>query len=473
MKHQNLEKSLNGSIIWAIIALALPILLANLLQSAYQLIDAYWVGKLGGDAVAAVSISFPVTFLMISLGTGFAIAGSTLIAQYVGAKNWKMVDHVAAQTLLMVSIVSIILGWIGYFATPWILEKMGASSSVYSDALSFMRVSFIGLVFVFGFSMFQSIMRGIWQVKMPMYIVFGTVVLNFILDPLFIYGYGSIPAWWVSGAALATLFTQGIAAVIGFSFLLGGKYGIHLHISDFLPDFWYIKKAFFLGLPASIEMSGRALGMVALTFLITSFGTLAVASYGASGNILQIIMIPAMGLSMATSVLIGHNIGANNPLRAEKIARTSAVVSFLFLSFLGLIAFFLAPTLIGFFIPEDTAVIAWGSHILRILALSFGLIGVQFAFNGVFRASGNMMLTLTLTLISQWVIQIPLAIILSKYTHMGIDGIWYSMAITNILIASITAFFFFRWDWKNKKLTTEIMTKEKITEETMIEEVAR
>lgn len=473
MQNKNLDISLNGSILRAIITLSLPILLSNLLQSAYQMVDAFWVGKLWGDAVAAVSISFPVTFLMISLGTGFAIVGSTLIAQYVGAKNFKMVDHVAAQTLMMVVLVSFFLGCVGFLITPWILHLMWVTPSVYHDALTFMRVAFFGLVFVFAFSMFQSIMRGIGQVKMPMYIVGWTVLLNFILDPLFIYGYGIIPASGVAGAAVATLFTQAIAALIGLVILLRWNYGIHLKLSDFAPDFPYIKKAFLLGFPTSIEMSARALGLVVITFLITSFWTLAIASYGAGSNILQLIMIPAMGLSMATSVLVGQNIGAKNIARAEKIAKVSAVVSFSLLTFFGILVYILAPILIGFFIPGDLGVIVWWAHLLRIVALSFGFIGLQLSFSWVFRASGNMTTTLFITLISQWGIQLPLAYIFSKYTSLGIDGIWYGMVISNVVTAGIGMVLFYRGKWKHKKITEEEKFEEKISEESIIEEGIR
>lgn len=130
MSNKNVKMALEGPIVKTLVTLAVPILLANLLQSAYQLIDAYWVGRLGGDAVASVSVSFPITFLMISLGTGFAIAGSTLIAQYVGAKNQKMVNHVAAQTLLLVAVVSALLGGLGYAFSPAILKIMGVSPAV-------------------------------------------------------------------------------------------------------------------------------------------------------------------------------------------------------------------------------------------------------------------------------------------------------------------------------------------------------
>src|SRR5262249_52898687 len=148
-------------------------------QSAYGIIDAFWVGRLGGAAIAAVSVSFPLIFLSIALGMGLAMAGSTLIAQYFGARNQEMVDHVAAQTSLMVVLVSVVLGSIGFALAPTLLHAMGVQAEVYDGALGFMRVSFIGLVFNFFFFMFQSIMRGVGEATLPVWIVAGTVVLNF------------------------------------------------------------------------------------------------------------------------------------------------------------------------------------------------------------------------------------------------------------------------------------------------------
>lgn len=455
----------------SILMLAVPIMLTNVLQAGYQLIDAFWVGRLGGSAVAAVSVSFPIMFLSIALGAGLAIAGSTLIAQYVGAKNTVMVNHVAAQTLLMVAVVSVLLGGIGYLIAPGILTLMGVAPDVYANALGFMRVSFIGLVFNFTFFMFQSLMRGIGETILPIYIVGGTVLLNFILDPLFIFGWGPIPALGVMGAALATIGTQSIAAIIGLCVLFSGKYGIHLSWKDFVPDLSYIRRAFFLGFPASIEMSARALGLTVMTFLIASFGTLAVASYGVGSNILQVVMIPAMGLSMAISTLVGQNIGAGNIDRAARIGKLGAWLGFWILTVLGGIVFLTAPFLVGFFVPGDAAVIEGGSVFLRIMALAWGFLGVQLALTGVLRASGNMVVTMVLTLVSQWVIQFPLAYILARHTSLGLTGIWWAFPISNILIALITLCIYAKGDWKKKRLTDpeEVLT-EKVSEEILTEE---
>ena len=468
-----MSKLLEGPILTSLLTIAIPIVLANILQTAYQLTDAFWVGRLGASAVASVSVSFPITFLLISLGGGLAIAGSTLIAQYTGAKNKEMVNHVASQTLLMVAVVSIVLGAFGYVIAPYVLRLMGVAPDVYINALGFMRTSFVGLVFTFGFVMFQSIMRGIGQVTMPMYIVLGTVILNFALDPIFVFGWGSVPGYGVMGAAIATLITQALAAVIGLTTLLRGNYGIHLKREDFIPDVPFMKKAFFLGLPASIEQSARALGMTVMTFLIASFGTLAVAGYGVGSNVLQFVIIPALGLSMAIATLVGQNIGAGNIKRAGEIARLGALVSFASLTVIGILSFIFAPHIIGFFVPSDPDAIAVGSVFVRTISLTFGFIGLQMALLGVFRASGNMLATMILSLVSQWVVQFPLAYILSKHTSLGVEGIWWAFPITNIIMAFITVLWYMKGDWKKKKLTKEEKFAESISEEILVEEGVR
>ena len=235
---------LEGPILESLLTLAIPIVIANMLQSAYQIIDAFWVGRLGGAAIAAVSISFPVMFLMIALGMGLAMAGSTLTAQYRGAGNDEMVAHVAGQTLNMVAALSVTLSVLGYLAAPALLHVMGVGPDVYPGALGFMRVSFIALLFNFAFFVFQSIMRGIGRPTLPVYIVLVTVILNFALDPLFIFGWGPVPGYGVMGAALATLATQVLAAIAGMIVLRAGRHGIHVKPRDLHPDIAYMKRAF-------------------------------------------------------------------------------------------------------------------------------------------------------------------------------------------------------------------------------------
>ncbi|NAX47493.1 MATE family efflux transporter [Photobacterium halotolerans] len=463
------NRFLEGPINKVLISLAVPIILTNILQSAYQLTDAFWVGRLGASEVAAVSVSMPVTFLVIALGSGLAMAGATLSAQYMGAGRRDKVNHVAAQTMLMVAVTSVVLGLTGYLLSPYFLTLLGVREKVYGDALKFMHVSFIGVIFVFLFAMFQSLMRGIGQIKIPLMIVFGTVILNFFLDPLFIFGLGSFEGLGVMGAALATLVTQSIAAILGLMVFMRGRHGIQLEWRNFKPDFAYIKKAFFLGVPGSVELSARALGMIILSFLVASFGTVTIASYGVGSNLLQFVMIPAMGLSMAVSTLVGQNIGANQIDRAEKITLLGTLWGFLGLTVIGIVFYVFAPHLIAVFIPDDPEVIKEGAHFLRTVCLTWGGIGVQLCVVSAFRASGNMQNAMMVALVSQWVVQFPLAYVLSKHTALQDNGIWWSFAVTNVVVAIFAFCWFKRGTWKKTRLTEEEQQIVHITDEALIE----
>jgi putative MATE family efflux protein len=460
MKNKNIL--LEGPILKSLLKLAVPIMIANILQAAYQLVDAFWVGRLGGAAVAAVSVSTPVIFLTMAIGIGLAIAGSVLIAQYFGAGNQKMVNHVAAQTLLMVISVSVVLAIIGFCLSPYFLTVLKVSPDVYTGALGFMRISFIGLVFNFSFMVFQSVMRGVGRATLPVFIVLGTVILNFALDPLFIFGWKFIPALGVEGAAMATVGTQSLALIIGFVILFRGRHDIHLNLHDFKPDFVHIKRAFKIGFPSSIEQSMRAIGMTAMTFLIVRFGTNTVAAYGAGSNLVQLIMIPALGLSMAISTLVGQNIGAGNMLRATKIARLGAFLGFILLAIFGVFAYFFASQIISFFVPKDPEVIKGGMGYLRIVCFSWGFLGLQICLVGVLRATGNTVLPMILALVSQWVLQFPIAYFLPHYTSLGETGIWLAFPISTIVTALITLAIYIKGDWKKKQLITK--TKELVLE---------
>ncbi len=464
---------LSGPIHKALIGLSIPIILGNLLQTGYQLTDAFWVGRLGAAAVAAVSVSFPVTFLVIALGAGLAIAGATLSAQYMGAGRQDKVNHVAGQTMIMVTISSVVLGALGYALSPYFLTLLGVEPDVYSGALGFMRISFIGIIFVFMYAMFQALMRGIGQTKIPLLIVLGTVMLNFLLDPLFIFGWGPFPAYGVKGAALATLLTQAVAALMGIVIFMRGRHGILLSWRALVPDPVYIRRAFFLGFPASVELSTRGLGLIAMSFLVAGFGTVTIAAYGVGATIIQVITIPAMGLSMAISTLVGQNIGAGNIERASRITLLGALVGFGVLTFAGVIAYACAPVLVAFFVPGDANVIAEGAHFLRVMALAWGGIGIQLCIVSAFRASGNMLNAMVIALVSQWMIQFPLGYILSQHTVLHVQGLWWSFPVTNVLVSIISVCWFMRGSWKTTRLTAEEKEIAKVAQNAIIEEGVR
>lgn len=458
----------------ALITLSVPIVLTNLLHSAYQLIDTFWVGRLGADAVAAVSLSFPIIFLMITLGGGFSIAGTILVSQYKGSKNQKQIDHVSAQTVALMLVVSALISLLGYFISEPIISLMGAESSVAEPAVDYLKITFIGTVFMFGFFMFQSLMRGVGETKLPLYIVFTTVMMNLLLDPLFIMGWGPIPAFGVVGAAYATIFTQGVATAIGMYILIRGKQGIDLKLRNFKFDKALIKKMFFLGLPSSIEQSMKALGLIIISFLVAGFSTTVIASYGIGIRVLTFVIIPAFGLSMATSTLVGQNMGAGKPQRAESIGNKSSLVAFFLILFVSSVIFVFAEPITRTFIPDDEAVIAMATLFVKFLCAAFPLISLQLNLNGIFTGSGNTKISMIFSIVALWVFEFPLTYILSQKTELAETGIWMAVPIASFLTATVSFVYFKMGRWKNTKVIENKSEHEKLEEavlkETMIEE---
>lgn len=437
-----------GPILNSLLALAWPIVFGNLLQTGYQLVDAFWVGQLGARAVAAVAISFPVNFLVIALGSGFSVAGSVLVAQNFGAKNLPMVNHIARQALVLETGLALLLTVGAHVASPYILHLLGAGPDIFEQANQFQRVLFWGLTFSFGFLMFQALMRGVGEVKIPLYINLVTLALNFALDPLFIYGWGPVPGLGVAGSAAATIITQAISLAVGIVVLVRGKSGIKLSLKGYRPDWPLLGRTFRLGAPSSIDLSARALGLSMLTTLAAGFGTTVLATYGIGSRIIALGIIPALGISLACSTLVAQNIGDKNMARAVQTANYAIAVSFAGLLVVGAAIWVAARPLVGFFLRGDAEVAGYAVEFIRIAALSLCFTGVQQTVSGAFRGAGNTLSAMVLTITGIWVIQFPVAWYLSHHTGLGFRGIWWSFVVANVGIALVAGL----WYWHSQEL---------------------
>jgi len=437
-----------GSIIKALVGLSIPIILTNILQTAYNLIDTFWVGRLGKIPVAAVSLSFPIIFIITSLGSGLAVAGSILTAQKKGAGDDESVNHIATQTFYAITIISFFLAAGGYLFTPALVSIMNTEPRVYEQAVTYLRISFLGLPALYFYFTFQSLMRSLGEVKLPFYIVLSTVLLNLLLDPLFIFGYKDwIPAQGVGGAAIASVATQYLSAFISLYFIRKAYRGLHIQFKGFSPDWQLLKKLFKLGMPVSIEQVSRATGIFVMVMLVSGFGTLALAGYGIGTRILSFIIIPAFGLGMATSTLVGQNIGAKAYERVKKTIQYSLTIAFGVLSAFGLLFYIFAEKIAGFFIPGDPETIAESALFIKYLAVSFGFLGILIVLIGSFRGAGKTKISMILALLSVWIIRFPLAYYLSYHTGLKETGIWISYPVANAVTAIAGLFLLLKHKW--------------------------
>jgi putative MATE family efflux protein len=441
-----------GPLLGILLRVALPITLTNLSQSCFELINAFWVGRLGEGAIAAVAASGPLFSVLISLGSGLSTAGAVLIAQNAGAKRHHVLDHVAAQTLLMVAFMATAFAIMGESLASPLLRLIGVEPAIHDLAAQYLHVRYVGMVSMFCFMATQAMLQAVGEVRFAMLIQVSAIAFNALLDPLLIFGLGPLPPLGVAGAALATVIVQTSALVVALRHLLSGRSALHLRLEDFRPDWTHVRRAAALGVPACIEQGIRTFSSLLLMALAASFGTLALAAYGVGTRLLFLWFSPMIGLSIATAAVVGQNIGAGLEARARAAARLSAWLGFLGLTAVGLVLIPFVPVIMRTLAPGQEAVVAEASRFAWIYLPFLGILAVPQALLGAFRGAGSTTQSMTISIIMQWVFQMPSAWIIALATPLGVLGVWWSYPIANCAAAILCMLWFRYGPWRNPQV---------------------
>ncbi|MFC5368200.1 MATE family efflux transporter [Salinirubrum litoreum] len=438
------------------VALAWPIIVTELLQVAYNLADTFWLGRYSTDALAAISLAFPLIFLFISVGGGFTVAGSTLVAQYTGAQSEGSAGTVAGQTLSFITLIAVTVGVAGFLLTDPMLSVLPSSAGTGADVIplagEYMSVFFLGLPFLFGFFVFSALMRGYGNTRAPMVVMAVSVLVNVVIDPILIFGWFGAPELGVQGAALATIISRGIATVIGVYILFGTSAGPSVSVADFRPKIEYVRQIVRIGVPSAVEQSATALGFITLTVMVISFAPEVVAAYGLGNRLTSLIFLPALGLGRATNTIVGQNLGARKPERAERAVYLAASVGAGVMVVAGVVAYFFAEPIVSIFVgttgADAVATVQFSVEYVRIRAFEFGFIGVLQVVLGAYRGAGNTKTALAFSLVALWLGRVPIVYLLSFEYGFAETGIWIGMAVGQILGAILAAAWFTRGTWK-------------------------
>lgn len=460
-----------GALLKPLLVLSLPIVASQLMQVTYNLADTFWVGRLGQDAVSALSFSFPPVFVLIGAGGGFAAAGTVLVAQHTGAGNEAEVRAVAGQTVLFAFLLSVGVGVVGYIAAPTILRLIGATagSEIHGMAVAYTRTLFVGASSLFLFFAVSALLRGYGDTRTPMYLMAFGVVLNVLIDPVFILGFDGnglfafvgladvertlyaatgFAGFGVRGAAVATVLSRGIGALAGLGLLFTGRVGIQLSPRHLRPDPAVIRRIVDVGAPLSIEQAMPPLTMTAMTVIVALTGPVVVAAFGIGMRLVAVTFLPARGLSQGTETLVGQNLGAGQVARAKRgVMLSVALVSVVMVGATG-IAYVFAEELMAVFIsgPDAAPVIEHGANLLRIFGLTFIFIGLFRVVIATYRGSGSARLAMGFALLTLWVFRVPLAY--AGYAVGGDPtGIWWGMAVGNTVGTLVPALYLLRGTW--------------------------
>jgi putative MATE family efflux protein len=445
---------LKGSITRTLFVLAWPVVLGNLMQTAYNLADTFWLGRLSKEALAAPTISWPIIWLVISLSDGIAVAGTVLVAQHTGAGNRESANRAAGQVLAFLFMVSSLLAIGGFLFIPTLMRWMGVEPEVLDKATSYSRVIFTSIPVMFGFFVFSGLLRGVGDTMTPMKLGVVSVILNVILDPLLIFGVGFFPRLEVTGAALATAFSRGIATAAGFYLMFTGKVGVQIKLSYLRLKLTAVKEIVKIGVPSSLGSSGSAMAFTLLMRMMASFGTAAISAHGVVFRVTSILRMPIFGLSAATTTMVGQNLGADQIKRARRTVWVAIGMTSSMMGFGGILCFVLRKSLVRIFIDEPD-VIELGSQFFSITAISLPFFAISWIAGSAFRGSGHTIYSMGLSLFRLWVLLLPTAYLASVVLGWGAIGVWWAMVWSNVITTGISVLLFVKGVWERKVISNQ------------------
>jgi putative MATE family efflux protein len=416
-----------GSIPRHLVIFSLPMLVGGAFQTAYSFINRYWVGQfLGSDSMAAVTLSIPVVFVLMALGAGLTMATSILISQHYGARDMPAVRRVVDSSTLLVAGLSLVLLAAGEVLTPAILRAMNTPPDVLPLAVDYMRIFLLSMPLGFGLFLTRSMLQGIGDSTTPLYFLGVSVALNAGLDPVLMFGWLGAPKLGLNGTAWATLIAQGLALAALVAWLRRRKNPVAPELAWRCFDWPTAWTTIRIGLPTAAQHSLISVGMAFVTGIINGFGKLATAAFGAASCIDQIAFLPALTFSMAIATLAGQNIGAGRYDRIRQIVLWGCLLSGGITLAASVLVVSIPRLLLRIFTPE-AAVLDIGVGYLRIVGSCYIFFAIMFVTNGIINGSGHTLVTTFISLLSLWVIRVPVADWLSRRMN-SIDGVWYAMA---------------------------------------------
>ncbi|WP_321309391.1 MATE family efflux transporter [Marinifilum fragile] len=436
----------SGNVTKLIFNFTLPMLLGNVFQQLYNVVDSIIVGKvLGKEALASVGASFPIIFTLIALLIGIGSGFSIVISQFYGAKDINSVKKSIDTMYIFLFVAGFFASIFGIYYSEELFLLLQLPQELIPQATTYLDIYMAGMILFFGFNGTSSVLRGLGDSKTPLYFLILASLINILFDVLFVMVF----KWGIAGAAWATVIAQGGAFVTGILYLNRTHNIMKFSLSKLAFDKDLFIKSLKIGLPSGIQHTFVALGMMALLGIVNTFGTDVIAAYTAAGRIDSLAMMPAMNFSQAVAAFVGQNLGANKIERVRKGFKATFLMSNLFCILMTAIIVIFGSQLMKMF-TTDPNVIAIGEKYLIIVSSFYLLFSTLFTTNGALRGAGDTLIPMFITLFSLWIIRIPVAYFLSA--KIGETGIWWSIPIGWSMGALLSYLYYLTGKWKSKSV---------------------
>lgn len=443
-----------GSIRGAIVLLAIPMILELSLESVFAVVDMYFVSHLpnASAAMATVGLTEAVVALVYTIAIGLSTAATAVVARRIGEKNPEGAAHAAAQSLLIALAVTVVVSILGIIFAADVLRLMGAKPEVVRDGTIFTRIMLGGSVVIILLFMINGIFRGAGDAAMAMRSLWIASIINIILCPVLINGYGPFPELGLKGAAIATTIGRGIGVVYQCYHLFSGKRTIKIRWPHFKWDLPVVKTLVEVAWPATFQFFIQSGSWIFMAYVVSITGsTDASAGYQVAIRNVVFFILPAWGLSNAAATLVGQNLGAKQPLRAEQSVILTAKYNAIFMAAVMFLFLFFSSPIISIFTTEP-AVHRYAVQALQIIGAGYIFYGIGMVMVQALNGAGDTKTPTWINLFGFWLFQIPFAWILAKTFNMGPMGAFIAIPVAEVFMALVAWYYFKKGKWKEVKV---------------------
>jgi len=442
----------SGSIRRAVVLLAIPMVLEMCMESVFAVVDIYFVSHIGKHATSVVGLTESTITIVYSLAIGISMAATAMVARRIGEKNPDAASKAGMQAMLIALVLTLAISIAGFVFAGELLQWMGAEPETISSGINYTRIIMAGSLVIMLLFLLNGIFRGAGDAMMAMKSLWLANICNIILCPLFIRGWGPVPAFGVTGAAMATTIGRGIGVLYQLYHLFDGKRLVKFAVKYLTPDWTIIRAIVDIAWHATLQFLIASGSWIVLARLVAQTGhSDATAGYQIAIRIVMFFLLPAWGLSNAAATLVGQNLGALQPQRAEESVLKTAKYNALFMLSVSSLIIIFAPWIISFF-TKEAAVAAYAVDAARIVSAGSVFYGIGMVMANAFNGAGDTRTPTVINLFGFWLFQIPLAYALAKWVAMGPTGVFIAVPVSETAI-SIAAFILFKkGKWKLKKV---------------------
>ena len=441
----------SGSINRAIFLLSVPMILEMVMESLFAVVDIFFVSKVNTDAVATVGLTESVLTLVYSVAIGLSTAATAIVSRRIGEKQHAEAGHAAAQVILVSVVLGITIGLGGFLGAETILRAMGGSENLIASGANFTRIIFASSPAIILLYTLSGVLRGGGDAAVAMRSLWIANGVNMLLCPLFIFGWGPVPAFGVAGSAMATTIGRSLGVLYQLYALTKGNGVVKVLSSQLKADFTIIRNLISVSAGGTGQFLIASASWVFLTRILSDFGPQIVAGYTIAIRVIVFTILPSWGMANAAATLVGQNLGANKPERAETSVWRAAFFNFVFLAVVAVIFFVFSANIISWF-NDDPTTVATGVNCLRIICFGYLFFAYGMVISQSFNGAGDTLTPTLMNLACFWAVEIPLAYFLAKYLNLGPNGVYISVAFSESLLAVVGVLLFRRGKWKTKKV---------------------